>query len=267
MGPWSGWRKPGSAWRRRGGWRSSRGRASPSPPASPTFRDAEGLWKNFNPLDYATPEAYARDPEKVWAWYAWRIQKVREAKPNPAHYALVELERRILSRGEASSSSPRTWTAFTPSREARTWWSSTATSSGPGARPAGSGFPCRRPSPRPLLPGLRPPGPARCGLVRGVSAGRGLGEGGKGLRRGRLRLGGGHQRRGGARGLLGPDRLRLGGLPGGGEPRAHPLTPWPTSPCGRGRWRGWRYSSLLPRKTRRKGTSLRPRSSPMRFFR
>lgn len=192
------------------------------PSGIPTFRDAEGLWKNFNPLDYATPEAYARDPEKVWAWYAWRIQKVREAKPNPAHYALVELERRILSRGEASSSSPRTWTAFTPSREARTWWSSTATSSGPGARPAGSGFPCRRPSPRPLLPGLRPPGPARCGLVRGVSAGRGLGEGGKGLRRGRLRLGGGHQRRGGARGLLGPDRLRLGGLPGGGEPRAHP---------------------------------------------
>lgn len=119
------------------------------PSGIPTFRDAEGLWKNFNPLDYATPEAYARDPEKVWAWYAWRIQKVREAKPNPAHYALVELERRILSRGEASSSSPRTWTAFTPSREARTWWSSTATSSGPGARPAGSGFPCRRPSPPP----------------------------------------------------------------------------------------------------------------------
>ncbi|TIF18099.1 SIR2 family NAD-dependent protein deacylase, partial [Legionella pneumophila] len=69
------------------------------PSGIPTFRDAEGLWKNFNPLDYATPEAYARDPEKVWAWYAWRIQKVREAKPNPAHYALVELERRILSRG------------------------------------------------------------------------------------------------------------------------------------------------------------------------
>lgn len=70
------------------------------PSGIPTFRDAEGLWKNFNPLDYATPEAYARDPEKVWAWYAWRIQKVREAKPNPAHYALVELERRILSRGK-----------------------------------------------------------------------------------------------------------------------------------------------------------------------
>lgn len=51
------------------------------------------------------------------------------------------------------------------------------------------------------------------------------------------------------------------------NPEPTPSPPWPTSPCGRGRWRGWRYSSLLPRKTRRKGTSLRPRSSPMRFFR
>lgn len=64
-----------------------------------TFRDAEGLWRNFNPLEYATPEAYAKDPEKVWAWYAWRIQKVRQAQPNPAHLALVELERRVLERG------------------------------------------------------------------------------------------------------------------------------------------------------------------------
>ncbi|WP_353512522.1 NAD-dependent deacylase [Thermus sp. LT1-2-5] len=69
------------------------------PSGIPTFRDAEGLWRNFNPLDYATPEAYAKDPERVWAWYAWRIAKVREALPNPAHHALVELERRVLARG------------------------------------------------------------------------------------------------------------------------------------------------------------------------
>ncbi|TFU17140.1 SIR2 family NAD-dependent protein deacylase [Thermus tengchongensis] len=69
------------------------------PSGIPTFRDAEGLWKEFNPLDYATPEAYARDPEKVWAWYAWRIAKVREALPNPAHLALVRLEEEVLARG------------------------------------------------------------------------------------------------------------------------------------------------------------------------
>lgn len=69
------------------------------PSGIPTFRDAEGLWKEFNPLDYATPEAYSRNPQKVWEWYAWRIAKVREARPNPAHLALVRLEEQALSRG------------------------------------------------------------------------------------------------------------------------------------------------------------------------
>lgn len=49
MGPWSGWRKPGSAWRRRGGWRSSRGRASPSPPASPPSGTPRGFGKTSTP--------------------------------------------------------------------------------------------------------------------------------------------------------------------------------------------------------------------------
>ena len=71
------------------------------PSGIPTFRDAEGLWKEFNPLDYATPEAYARNPERVWEWYAWRIARVREAKPNPAHLALVRLEEEVLGRGGA----------------------------------------------------------------------------------------------------------------------------------------------------------------------
>jgi NAD-dependent deacetylase len=31
----------------------------------PTFRDEKGLWKEFNPLDYATREAFKRDPAKV----------------------------------------------------------------------------------------------------------------------------------------------------------------------------------------------------------
>ena len=65
------------------------------PSGIPTFREAEGLWKSFNPLEYATPEAYARNP----AWYASRIAQVREARPNPAHEALVGLEKRVLARG------------------------------------------------------------------------------------------------------------------------------------------------------------------------
>ncbi|MEQ1847759.1 MAG: Sir2 family NAD-dependent protein deacetylase, partial [Nitrospira sp.] len=38
----------------------------------PTFRGADGLWKNFRAEDLATPEAFERDPRLVWEWYNWR---------------------------------------------------------------------------------------------------------------------------------------------------------------------------------------------------
>jgi NAD-dependent deacetylase len=37
-----------------------------------TFRDKEGLWARFDPLKLATPEAFARDPEAVHAFYNMR---------------------------------------------------------------------------------------------------------------------------------------------------------------------------------------------------
>ncbi len=58
----------------------------------PTFRDEEGLWSEFNPLDYATPEAFHRDPVKVWRWYDARRVNLAQARPNPAHLALAEME-------------------------------------------------------------------------------------------------------------------------------------------------------------------------------
>ncbi|WP_027883129.1 SIR2 family NAD-dependent protein deacylase [Meiothermus rufus] len=65
------------------------------PSGIPTFRDAAGLWKDFDPEEYATPQAYARNPQKVWEWYAWRYRKVQEAQPNPAHELLVRLEGQV----------------------------------------------------------------------------------------------------------------------------------------------------------------------------
>lgn len=62
------------------------------PSGIPTFRDAAGLWKDFDPEEYATPQAYARNPQKVWEWYAWRYKNVMQAQPNRAHALLVELE-------------------------------------------------------------------------------------------------------------------------------------------------------------------------------
>ena len=62
----------------------------------PTFRDAlTGLWQNFNPEDLATPEAFERDPNLVWNWYESRREMIRSVEPNPGHYALVELARRV----------------------------------------------------------------------------------------------------------------------------------------------------------------------------
>ncbi|MGH7908754.1 MAG: Sir2 family NAD-dependent protein deacetylase, partial [Thermodesulfobacteriota bacterium] len=58
----------------------------------PTFRGEEGLWRKFRSEELATQEAFQRDPKLVWEWYDWRRGLVKEAKPNPGHYALVNLE-------------------------------------------------------------------------------------------------------------------------------------------------------------------------------
>lgn len=58
----------------------------------PTFRGAGGLWERYKPEELATPEAFARDPALVWRWYKWRQELVYNAKPNPGHYAVAELE-------------------------------------------------------------------------------------------------------------------------------------------------------------------------------
>lgn len=62
----------------------------------PTFRDAQtGLWARFDPHELASPEAFAREPRLVWEWYTWRRELVAGTRPNPGHYALAELARRV----------------------------------------------------------------------------------------------------------------------------------------------------------------------------
>ena len=64
-----------------------------------TFRGPDGLWNGLRPEDLATPQAYTRDPERVWAWYAWRYAKASAAEPNRAHELLAALERRMPGEG------------------------------------------------------------------------------------------------------------------------------------------------------------------------
>jgi NAD-dependent deacetylase len=61
----------------------------------PTFRGVDGLWRTHRAEDLATPEAFARDPRLVWEWYNWRRELIATKSPNAAHYALVDLERRV----------------------------------------------------------------------------------------------------------------------------------------------------------------------------
>ncbi|MGD8758012.1 MAG: NAD-dependent deacylase [Deltaproteobacteria bacterium] len=60
----------------------------------PTFRGADGLWQNFRAEDLATLEAFEKDPVLVWQWYDWRRSLIKPLKPNAAHYALADLEKR-----------------------------------------------------------------------------------------------------------------------------------------------------------------------------
>ena len=58
----------------------------------PTFRGEEGLWKKFRAEELATVDAFMQNPELVWEWYLFRRNIINEVKPNPGHYALVEME-------------------------------------------------------------------------------------------------------------------------------------------------------------------------------
>jgi NAD-dependent deacetylase len=64
----------------------------------PTFRGANGLWRGYRVEDVATPEAFAADPAMVWQFYSERRQRHETVQPNPAHFALAELERALGDR-------------------------------------------------------------------------------------------------------------------------------------------------------------------------
>lgn len=66
-----------------------------------TFRDknGSGIWSRFDPMQLATPEAFARDPERVQEFYNLRRRNLLSATPNAAHEALARLEQCFNARG------------------------------------------------------------------------------------------------------------------------------------------------------------------------
>src|SRR5262245_3048809 len=60
----------------------------------PTFRaPGTGLWSRYRIEDFATPDAWRRDPKLVWGWYTHRRRLARHVQPNAGHLALKRLAR------------------------------------------------------------------------------------------------------------------------------------------------------------------------------
>ena len=60
----------------------------------PTFRGAGGMWRTYDAVSLATPQAFRSDPGLVWQFYSYRRHMALNAKPNRAHLALAELANR-----------------------------------------------------------------------------------------------------------------------------------------------------------------------------
>jgi len=70
------------------------------PSGIPDFRSpGSGLWENVDPIEVAHIDAWRRDPDRFWSFYGQRFAMLIDKRPNDAHLALAELERRGLLRG------------------------------------------------------------------------------------------------------------------------------------------------------------------------
>jgi NAD-dependent deacetylase len=70
------------------------------PSGIPDFRTPEtGLWANVDPMEVAHIDVFEQNPVRFWSYYRPRFHSLGDKRPNPAHEALAELERRGLIEG------------------------------------------------------------------------------------------------------------------------------------------------------------------------
>jgi len=62
----------------------------------PDFRSEGGIWEKYKPEIYGNIEAFLRNPAKFWEMAKKIAPNLFNAKPNPGHYALAELEKMDL---------------------------------------------------------------------------------------------------------------------------------------------------------------------------
>jgi len=65
-----------------------------TPSGIPDFRSpGSGLWETVNPMQVASLHAFRRHPRAFYDWIRPLAKTLAEAKPNPGHLALAQLER------------------------------------------------------------------------------------------------------------------------------------------------------------------------------
>jgi NAD-dependent deacetylase len=57
-----------------------------------TFRETGGLWENYDVMEVASPEGWAKNRELVLQFYNERRAQLKDVLPNAAHTGLKELE-------------------------------------------------------------------------------------------------------------------------------------------------------------------------------
>lgn len=66
----------------------------------PDFRSpGTGLWSKMDPMELFSRAILTQDPQKFWRQAEPVFREMSQAQPNPAHYALAELEKVGLIRG------------------------------------------------------------------------------------------------------------------------------------------------------------------------
>jgi NAD-dependent deacetylase len=64
-----------------------------TPSGIPDFRSPHsGLWEKIDPMEVATLVAFRQRPEAFYRWIRPLANQIRTARPNPAHFALSQLE-------------------------------------------------------------------------------------------------------------------------------------------------------------------------------